>query len=267
MKYLFIALSAFLMVACSQEEEVVEQAKEKTPSELRVVVNNTDAVSTRASINGVFTSLGVGDQIGLFALDEEGNVVYDNIPFTCVEDMKWNPSDNIKLSYSSNYTYYAYYPYKEDLEGYIYYSDEDLAVEDVFVNIIAQWDIPTDQGTLDKHLAADLMAGKGSSNNQTGTVTFTLEHLMGLLQISIVSGDESVDIEGMDSYEHFRDDENSLIPYNDGTVFRFITKPTTDEIRYYPFVFQMEGINNSFEEEFEAANRGEILEKEIDIVN
>ena len=119
-QYILLGLATFFFTACSQEE--IEQTKEVKQSELRVMVNHPDAAATRASINGAKTSFETGDQIGFFAVTTGGEYIYSvyyNIPLT-FDGTEWKPSDdNIKLFHSPNYTYYAYYPYKENPEGWI----------------------------------------------------------------------------------------------------------------------------------------------------
>ncbi len=241
--YILLGLAAFFFTACSQEE--IEQTKEVKQSELRVMVNHPDAAASRATISGVSTSFEAGDQIGFFAIerafimDDEGDLiendreVYYNIPLT-FDGNEWKPSDNVKLFHSSNFTYYAYYPYQEDLNGWT--NDGEEAPEDFFEYITNFWEPKLDQSTLEDYLASDLMVGKGvstTSGDGTGMVSFTLQHQMGLVQISLIeSSGAPIDITGYNSNDFFEESmtvelqtDYFSVPYNDGQFFRYIAKP------------------------------------------
>lgn len=234
-QYILLGLATFFFTACSQEE--IEQTKEVKQSELRVMVNHPDAAATRASINGIETTFETGDQIGFFAVTTGGVYnypVYYNIPLT-FDGTEWKPSDdNIKLFHSPNYTYYAYYPYKENPEGWI--SEYAETGEAFFEEIINQWEPILDQSNLDNYLASDLMVGKGvstTSDDGSGMVSFTLEHQMGLVQISLIDASGApIDITELNSDEIFEESmtvdlqtDYFSVPYNDGQYFRYIAKP------------------------------------------
>lgn len=243
-QYILLGLATFFFTACSQEE--IEKTKEVKQSELRVMVNHPDAAATRASINGIETTFETGDQIGFFAVTTSGEYyysVYYNIPLT-FDGTEWKPSDNnVKLFHSPNYTYYAYYPYKENPEGWI--SEYADTGEEFFEEIINQWEPKLDQSTLEDYLASDLMVGKGvatTNDDNSGTVSFTLEHQMGLLEFQLHDATGAlIDTEDMDSKDYFNHYQNVdgnesyySVPYNDGAGFRYIGKPVTD----YSFNYQ-----------------------------
>lgn len=234
-QYILLGLATFFFTACSQEE--IEQTKEVKQSELRVMVNHPDAAATRASINGIETTFETGDQIGFFAVTTGSDYnypVYYNIPLT-FDGTEWKPSDdNVKLFHSPNYTYYAYYPYKENPEGWI--SEYAETGEAFFEEIINQWEPILDQSNLDNYLASDLMVGKGvstTSDDGSGMVSFTLEHQMGLVQISLIDASGApIDITELNSDEIFEESmtvdlqtDYFSVPYNDGQYFRYIAKP------------------------------------------
>lgn len=234
-QYILLGLATFFFTACSQEE--IEQTKEVKQSELRVMVNHPDAAATRASINGAKTSFETGDQIGFFAVTTGGEYIYSvyyNIPLT-FDGTEWKPSDdNIKLFHSPNYTYYAYYPYKENPEGWI--SENAETGEEFFEEIINQWEPKLNQSTLEDYLASDLMVAKGvatTNDDNSGTVSFTLEHQMGLVQISLIDASGApIDITELNSDEIFEESmtvdlqtDYFSVPYNDGQYFRYIAKP------------------------------------------
>jgi hypothetical protein len=220
------------------------------------MVNNPDAAVTRATISGLSTSFEVGDQIGFFAiektegLDDFGDPAvffkepYYNIPLT-FDGSEWKPTDeNVKLFHSPNYAYYAYYPYQENLNGYTNVDKYNTA-EGYFESIIDNWEPKLDQSKLEDYLASDLMVAKGvatTNDDNSGTVSFTLEHQMGLLEFQLRGESGApIDTGNMDSKKYFNHYQNVdgkenyyPVPYNDGVVFRYIGKPATG----YSFMYQ-----------------------------
>lgn len=236
--YLIMSMTVILLAACSQDE--MEQVKEGTLPELRVIVNHPSSISTRASVNGLATHFEDGDKIGIFAVYEDDyglrELIYENIPYTCKNvgtendpQYEWVLADESKkVFYSSKCTYFAYYPYQESLVGDVD-SWEDMAVE-FFWDVISNWEPRLDQSTLPDFNASDLMVGRGDVNNENASVSFMLEHQMGLVRIDFYDGlnEEYMGISSLDSKECFynEDEEDCPIPYNTRKdYFYYIAKP------------------------------------------
>lgn len=230
--YLVISMTVILLAACSQDE--MEQ-KEETQQELRVMVNHPSSISTRASVNGLATSFESGDKIGVFVIDEIGDPIKINVAYR-YDGTNWvldDPSE--KVYYSPNCSYYAYYPYVEkdedDWYDLIYFYMD--APTEFFSDFISSWEPQLDQSTLANFNASDLMIGKGTDYSKTASVSFTLDHQMGLVMLDYVDweSDEVVsDISSMDSRYYFynedADEEDCPIPYNPGgQYFYYIAKP------------------------------------------
>ena len=230
--YLVMSMTVILLAACSQDE--MEQ-KEETLPELRVMVNHPSSISTRASVNGLATSFESGDKIGVFVIDEIGDPMKINVAYR-YNGTNWvldDPSE--KVYYSPNCSYYAYYPYVEKDEDDWYdliYFYKDASTE-FFSDFISSWKPQLDQSTLANFNASDLMIGKGTDYSKTASVSFTLNHQMGLVMLDYVDweSDEVVsDISSMDSRYYFynedADEEDCPIPYNPGgQCFYYIAKP------------------------------------------
>ena len=230
--YLVMSMTVILLAACSQDE--MEQ-KEETLPELRVMVNHPSSISTRASVNGLATSFESGDKIGVFVIDEMGDPMKINVAYR-YNGTNWvldDPSE--KVYYSPNCSYYAYYPYVEKDEDDWYdliYFYTDASTE-FFSDFISSWEPQLDQSTLANFNASDLMIGKGTDYSKTASVSFTLNHQMGLVMLDYVDweSDEVVsDISSMDSRYYFynedADEEDCPIPYNPGgQYFYYIAKP------------------------------------------
>ena len=239
--YLVMSMTVILLAACSQDE--MEQVKERTLPELRVMVNHPSSISTRASVYDLTTTFTEGDQIGIFATDLNGDPVYINIPYV-YKNINTNPDENPMYEwvladesktvyYSPNFSYYAYYPYVERDKNYwdntiLYYMDDP---NDFFEYFISEWVPEYDQSTLENFNASDLMVGEGTDNSETASVAFTLNHQMGLVRIAYYDGRTQQyveDISGLDSKTYFynKDVNNCPVPYNTGNhYFYYIAKP------------------------------------------
>lgn len=232
--YLFMSMTVILLAACSQDE--MEQVKEGTLPELRVMVNHPSSIATRASIDTTSTSFENGDTIGIFVVGPDGNPMNKNVAYV-YNGTKWilaNKSD--KVYYSSDFSYYAYYPYvvKEDEDVWYslvtFYMD---APTEFFKDFISSWEPLLDQSTLKNFNHSDLMIGKGTNLNETASVSFTLEHQMGLVRLAYFDWESEETLESvssMDSQAYFynEDDEEAVcpIPYNTGgKYFYYIAKP------------------------------------------
>jgi len=237
-RYLFIGMTAFLFVACSQEEEA---EKMNAPIPLKIMINESQSVTTRASISGLSTEFESGDTIGIFVVDEYYDRYY-NIPYI-FDGSNWNLAasayvDNV--SFYDNCDYFAYYPYQESLSSWTIYSDSDedgtITADEYFVNIIDGWTVQTDQSTKANYNASDLMAGKGTITSTTdGIVSFTLNHKMGLLRIKLYnSNGEQVTNISDTSTELFSNTSANpkLIPFKVEDEFYYIAKAGS-EITFY----------------------------------
>ena len=113
------------LVACSAET-MLEDSK----PELAIVVSvasygqDINGVSTRASINnGVSTSFAVGDDLGLFVVDKDGELIADNIRYVIQKTglaYRVDASGKVTASnvyYDDDCKYFAYAPYSSIYDG------------------------------------------------------------------------------------------------------------------------------------------------------
>ena len=235
-QYLFIGMSAFLFIACSQEEET-EMMNDTV--QLKVLINESQS-TTRASLSGLSTTFEAGDTIGIFVTNKDYSQYY-NVPYV-FDGSNWNLAAGEyipkRVSFLSDYLYFAYYPYLDSLPGWPYYDDSDedgtCSDEEFFKSVIERWTPQTDQSTKAKFNASDLMVGKGTIiNAQNGTVSFALKHQMGLIRLSYfdwVNQQNYEDVSFMGNsyfYDEDNPDEIYPLPYNAGNYLYFIAKPGT----------------------------------------
>ena len=120
---------------------------------------------------------------GLFVVNEEKKVIAANVQLT-YDGNSWSLPTGSKLKFSPQYNYFVYYPYQANLAGLPVVNNTPIS--DVssstkfFADAIANWKIATDQSTLEKMNACDLQIGKASLDDDGCSVSFKMEHAMGL---------------------------------------------------------------------------------------
>lgn len=126
---------------------------------------------------------------GLFVVNEENKVIAANVQLT-YNGTSWSLPAGSKLKFSPKYNYFVYYPYQDQtsLAGLpvVNTTVSDVSISSstqFFADAIAAWksnNIATDQSTLEKMNACDLQIGKASLNEDGCSVSFNMEHAMGL---------------------------------------------------------------------------------------
>ena len=181
---LYILLVAIAFAACSTDTLL---ETEKMPMEISVDVasfaGKTQDVSTRASVNnGIYTTFAEGDDLGVFVVDKDGNLVADNLRYVVAKTGNAYPVDgsgNVvtsKIYYDSEYKYFAYAPYDAQYTGCKSVEEIKQKYTSVFNTKYA------DQSTQEKYCAADLLI----CDNPEWTaprMRFSFTHAMSLLQV------------------------------------------------------------------------------------
>lgn len=127
---------------------------------------------------------------GLFVVNEENKVIAANVKLTLSSTSSGNswslPADS-KQKFSPKYNYFLYYPYQASLAGLP--AVDKTKICDVssstkfFADAIATWKsskITADQSTLKMMNDCDLQIGKASLDDDGCSVSFKMEHAMGL---------------------------------------------------------------------------------------
>ena len=129
-----------------------------------------------------------GDFIGMYVVDKNNKVKEANLKFK-YNDGNWTNVSGKEFKGSPQYNYFVYYPYQEGgLPGAPAKDASNIDVtsaEKFFANAIANWKIATDQSTLKKMNDCDLQIGKASLDEDGCSVSFTMEHAMGLAEITL----------------------------------------------------------------------------------
>ena len=132
---------------------------------------------------------------GLFVVNEEKNVIAANVQLT-YNGTSWSLPADSKLKFSPQYNYFVYYPYQPEPEGLpgapakgTEATEENVAsAKNFFAKAIGTWKsskLAADQSTPDKMNACDLQIGKASLDEDGCSVSFEMEHAMGLAEITL----------------------------------------------------------------------------------
>lgn len=140
--------------------------------------------------NPLKSAFAENDAIGVFAVDGSGTVINSNIKYSYKRDannqLKWMKDDNQRTFFPSDYTFYAYYPYKATLAGAPNIIDKVLVNEEMptaaqfFSAVRANWSLPADQSALATIQANDLQFGRSTISNATLFNFTSMEHAFGL---------------------------------------------------------------------------------------
>lgn len=224
-----IALACSLLIAaCSQDENITLSNNDKN----KILINITDKAiynssKTRATTDETYkTTFENEDQIGLFAV--KNGEIAGSINNVCLIYNKthdvWIPA-NGSLFYSSELegaTYYAYYPYKEEVSNSF-----KASIENPFAEIISNWKIGANMSG-SEYTQYDLMTGSAEAelSGKNYSLNLTLEHQMAMVVIQLPST----------TYE-FTNQGTTIAPYNipaANPTFK-LTKGESENIEVQPY--------------------------------
>ena len=145
------------------------------------------------SVNQIRTKYAPNTSAGLFVVNEGKKVIAANVQLT-YNGTSWSFPADSKLKFSPKYSYFVYYPYQDQasLTGLpaVNTTISDVSISSstqFFADAIATWKsrkIATDQSTLEKMNDCDLQIGKASLDDDGCSVSFKMEHAMGLAEIT-----------------------------------------------------------------------------------
>lgn len=160
---------------------------------------------------------------GLFVVNEEKKVIDANVQLT-YDGTSWSLPAGSKLKFSPQYNYFVYYPYqKGGLPGAPAKDASNIDVtsaEKFFAGAIATWksnNIADDQSTPEKMNACDLQIGMASLDEDGCSVSFKMEHAMGLAVLNRES--KSLDhFYKLQGYEDYTWSNGSVPTTANGTI-------------------------------------------------
>ena len=132
------------------------------------------------------TSFGENDVVGLYVVNKFNQIVAENVQLTKTKGEEntftWKTKDNKNFSFSTDNKYFAYYPYKSDAQT-VNPSASDAST--FFASKISSLSPASDQSTQNTLLAQDFQVAKGVVASDASTLTFLMEHAMGLAEITL----------------------------------------------------------------------------------
>lgn len=214
-----------LLCGCTEDESVGKQSR--ALSEITVIAGGfspDNGVKTRTTDVEYTTAFAKNDQIGIFAVTNDGLILDDNVPYK-YDGTKWVPSVETNTIHNYNYvkvTYFAYYPYAEGMGG----AKNEAEIVSKFV-------ITNDQSTQSGYAASDLMTGAGTisgAGTDTPQMVLTLKHKMSLFVMDIKS---TAYVTG-DGYQYSEPISNLQISVKVGSndVTGGLYHPSTNVYRY-----------------------------------
>ena len=153
-----------------------------------------NSVNTGANAkNQIRTAYASNTSAGLFVVNEDKTVIDANVQLT-YDGTSWSLPKGSKLKFSPKYCYFVYYPYQSSdglpgapAKGTEATEENVASADNFFANAINTWKsskIAPDQSTKEKMNACDLQIGKASLDEDGCSVSFKMEHAMGLAEIT-----------------------------------------------------------------------------------
>lgn len=122
------------------------------------------------------SSFTTNDAIGLYVVDKNNRIVERNVKLTLGSDKQWATSKKfLKLA---GYKYFAYYPYNNSDAQMVNPSASDAST--FFASKISSLSPASVQNTNEALLAQDFQVATGVVGKDASTLTFPMEHAMGL---------------------------------------------------------------------------------------
>ena len=127
------------------------------------------------------SSFTTDDAIGLYVVDKNNKIVVNNVKLKLGNDNKWTTSKKfLKLT---GYKYFAYYPYNNSDAQMVNPSASDAST--FFASKISSLSPASVQNTKEALLAQDFQVATGVVGKDASTLTFLMEHAMGLAEITL----------------------------------------------------------------------------------
>ena len=161
------------------------------------------------------SSFTTNDAIGLYVLDKNNQIVEKNVKLTLGGDNKW--ATNKKFLKLAGYKYFAYYPYNSDNSDAQNVNTSASDASTFFADKISKWNPAQDQHSA--LLSQDLQVATGVVGQDASTLTFSMEHSMGLAVLNL----ESKNIAKTRRFKN-----NSYTYYYPNLTGRVPTEPTKD---------------------------------------
>lgn len=170
------------------------------------------------------TDFAEGESIGLYVVNSKNAIEGENLECVKQADGSWKIGDgNTKYLKLKNYKYFAYYPYNAAAPTVDATKDK---ADEFFKDKITNWNPVKDQNAEEVLLRQDLQVGEGVIDGDAATLTFNMEHSMGLAVLNLKSKEipEKRIFLNNDKYTYYYPDIEG----------RYTTKPKKGDYTDYP---------------------------------
>lgn len=160
------------------------------------------------------SSFTTNDAIGLYVVDKYNQIVERNVKLTLGNNNKWTTSK--KFLMLAGYKYFAYYPYSTTAPT-VNTAAADKTATEFFAKTISSLSLVSNQSDQKTLLAQDFQVAKGVVAEDVSTLTFPMEHSMGLAVLNRES--KSLDhFYKLKGYEDYTWSNGSVPTTANGTV-------------------------------------------------
>ena len=125
-----------------------------------------------------------GDAIGLYAVSKDGVVVIPNVKLTKGQDGIWKTENNQRFLFTTNYSYFAYYPYRNTPDP-LDVNVKATTADEFFKDKIDKWEpakVQTEESAL---VSQDLQVASGIVKADASTLEFEMAHQVGLAVLTL----------------------------------------------------------------------------------
>ena len=175
-----------------------------------------------------------GDAIGLYAVSKDGKVVIPNVKLTKGQDGIWKTENNQRFLFTTNYSYFAYYPYRNSPDP-LDVNVNAATADEFFKDKIAKWEPAKDQKDKSALVSQDLQVASGVIKADASTLEFNMARQVGLAVLTLSDKKIPVTCYFKDnSYMYYYGDK-SKVPNISKTVGEKTLTASTDFKDHVPY--------------------------------
>lgn len=130
------------------------------------------------------SSFEVGEAIGLYAVSKDGKVVIPNVKLTKGQDGNWKTENDQRFLFTTNYSYFAYYPYRNSPDP-LDVNVNAATADEFFKDKIAKWEPAKDQKDESALVSQDLQVASGVVKADASTLEFKMDHQVSLAVLTL----------------------------------------------------------------------------------
>ena len=130
------------------------------------------------------SSFEVGEAIGLYAVSKDGKVVIPNVKLTKGQDGNWKTENDQRFLFTTNYSYFAYYPYRNTPDP-LDVNVKATKADEFFKDKIDNWEPAKVQNVESALVSQDLQVASGIVKADASTLEFKMARQVGLAVLTL----------------------------------------------------------------------------------